>query len=171
MRVVTAHTMQEIDKRTIKEFGIPGLTLMENAGRSCVDEIIAEFGLKGSNRAVILAGKGNNGGDGYVIARLLSQKGWSVKVFILAEREQISGDAAANLDKLASNMINFCPHEGQLTALHIEEIYQADVIVDALLGTGLRSDVDGVYLEAIQLVNASGRPILSVDIPSGIHGT
>ena len=61
MRVVTAHTMQEIDKRTIEEFGIPGLILMENAGRSCVNEIIAEFGLKGSNRAVILAGKGNNG--------------------------------------------------------------------------------------------------------------
>lgn len=171
MRVVTAHTMQEIDKRTIAEFGISGLALMENAGRCCVEEITAEFGLKGSNRAVILAGKGNNGGDGYVIARLLSQKGWSVKVFILAECEQISGDAAANLDKLPSNMINFCPHEGQLPALHMEEIYQADVIVDAMLGTGLRSDIGGVCLEAIELVNASGRPVLSVDIPSGIHGT
>ncbi|MFH1029334.1 MAG: NAD(P)H-hydrate epimerase, partial [Pseudomonadota bacterium] len=171
MRVVTAHTMQEIDKQTINEFGIPGLTLMENAGRCCVEEIIAEFGLKGNNRAVILAGKGNNGGDGYVIARMLNQKGWSVKVFILAEREQISGDAAANLDKLSSNMINYCPHEGQLPALHMEEIFQADVIVDAMLGTGLRSDIAGIYLEAIQLVNASGRPVLSVDIPSGIHGT
>jgi len=171
MRVVTAHTMQEIDKQAIEEFGIPGLTLMENAGRCCVEEIIAEFGLKGSNRAVILAGKGNNGGDGYVIARLLSQKGWSVKVFIIAEREQISGDAAVNLDKLPPNMINYCPHEGQLPDLHMEEIFQADVIVDAMLGTGLRSDVAGVYLEVIQLVNASGRPILSVDIPSGIHGT
>ena len=78
MRVVTAQTMQEIDKRAIEEFGIPGRTLMENAGRACAEEIIAEFGPSG--RAVVMAGKGNNGGDGYVIARLLGQQGWAVKV-------------------------------------------------------------------------------------------
>jgi len=171
MKVVTAHTMQEIDKRAIEEFGIPGLTLMENAGRCCVESIVSEFGLKGNNRAVIIAGKGNNGGDGYVVARLLKQKGWSVKVYILAEHDQIAGDAAVNLAKLTPDMINFCPHEGQLTALHLDEIYQADVLVDAMLGTGLRSDVTGVYREAIELLNSSGRPILAVDIPSGIHGT
>lgn len=169
MRVVTAHTMQEIDKQAIKDHGIPGLRLMEAAGRSCVDEIIAEFGLKG--RCVIMAGKGNNGGDGYVIARLLGQKGWSVKVIILADRDQINGDAAVNLEKLQGAVINYCTHEGQLSALHMEEIFQADVIVDALLGTGLRSNVNGVYLEAIDLMNASGRPVVAVDIPSGIHGT
>ena len=169
MRVVSAHTMQEIDKQAIKECGIPGLQLMESAGRSCVEEIIAEFGLHG--RSVIMAGKGNNGGDGYVIARLLGQKGWNVKVIILADREQITGDAAANLEKLPGSVINHCTHEGQLFALYMEEIVQADVIVDALLGTGLRSDVSGVYLEAIDLMNASGRPVVSVDIPSGIHGT
>ncbi len=169
MRVVTAHTMQEIDKQAITEFGIPGLQLMENAGRCCVEEINAEFGLKG--RSVVMAGKGNNGGDGYVIARLLVQKGWSVKVIILADRDQITGDAATNLEKLPDAVINYCTHAGQLSALHMEEIFQADVIVDALLGTGLRSDVSGVYLEAIGLMNASGRPVVSVDIPSGIHGT
>jgi hydroxyethylthiazole kinase-like uncharacterized protein yjeF len=169
MRVVTADTMQEIDKKAIKEWGIPGLHLMESAGRSCVEEIIAEFGLKG--RSVIMAGKGNNGGDGYVIARLLSQKGWNVKVIILADREQITGDAAVNLEKLPGSVINYCTHEGQLSALHMEEISQADVIVDALLGTGLCSNVSGIYLEAVDLMNASGRPVVSVDIPSGIDGT
>lgn len=169
MRVVTAHTMQEIDKQAIKECGIPGLQLMESAGRSCVEEIVAEFGLNG--RSVILAGKGNNGGDGYVIARLLGQKGWDVKVIILADREQISGDAAVNLDKLPDSVVNYCTQEGQLSALYMEEIFQADVTVDALLGTGLRNDVSGIYLEAIDLMNASGRPVVSVDIPSGIHGT
>lgn len=169
MRVVTAHTMQEIDKQAIQEYGIPGLQLMEAAGRSCVEEIIAEFGLKG--RCVVMAGKGNNGGDGYVIARLLSQKGWGVKVIILADREQINGDAGLNLERLDGVVINYCTHEGQLSALHMEEIFQADVIVDALLGTGLRSNVKGVYLEAIDLMNASGRPVVAVDIPSGIHGT
>lgn len=169
MRVVTAHTMQETDRRAIEEFGIPGLELMEKAGRSCVEEIIAEFGLKG--RAVIMCGKGNNGGDGYVIARMLAHKGWIVKVIILADREQISGDAAVNLDKISASLTNYCTHEGQLAALYMENIFQADVIVDAMLGTGLRSDVSGIYKEAIDLVNNSGRPTLSVDIPSGIHGT
>ncbi len=169
MRVVTAHTMQEIDKQAIKEYGIPGLQLMENAGRCCVEEIIAEFGLNG--RCVVMAGKGNNGGDGHVIARLLGRKGWKVKVIILADRDQVIGDAATNLEKLPGSAINYCTHEGQLSALHMEEIFQADVIVDSLLGTGLRSDVSGIYLEAIELMNASGRPVVSVDIPSGIHGT
>jgi NAD(P)H-hydrate epimerase len=161
--------MQEIDRRAIEEFGIPGLTLMENAGRSCVDEIVAEFGLAG--RALVLAGKGNNGGDGFVIARLLSQRGWSVKVVVLADRVQIGGDAAINLEKLPFEMTTFCTREGQLPEHHKNDIFEADVIVDALIGTGLCSDVTGIYLEAIDLVNTSRRPVLSVDIPSGIDGT
>ncbi len=119
MKVVTAHTMQEIDRQAIAEYGIPGLQLMENAGRSCVEEIIAEFGATG--RCVVMAGKGNNGGDGYVIARLLGQKGWSVKVIILADREQITGDAAVNLEKLPASDIDYlyprrtivCPAQGR----------------------------------------------------------
>ena len=114
MRVVAAHTMQEIDKQAIEECGIPGLQLMENAGRSCVEEIIAEFGLKG--RSVIMAGKGNNGGDGHVIARLLGQKGWNVKVIILADHDQVTGDAAVNLRKLPGSVVNYCTQEGQLSA-------------------------------------------------------
>ncbi|NTW99224.1 MAG: NAD(P)H-hydrate dehydratase [Geobacteraceae bacterium] len=169
MRVVTAQTMQEIDKRAITEYGIAGLHLMENAGRCCVEEIIAEFGLKG--RFVVMAGKGNNGGDGYVIARLLNLKGWNGTVIILSDRDQIAGDAAANLEKLPGSVISYCTHEGQLAALLGKEISRADVIVDALLGTGLSSDVSGIYREAIGLINASGRPVVSVDIPSGIHAT
>jgi NAD(P)H-hydrate epimerase len=161
--------MQEIDRRAIDEFGISGLKMMESAGRGCVEVIISEFGPKG--RAVIIAGKGNNGGDGHVIARLLDTKGWEVKVIILADRDQVCGDAAINLEKIPADIAHFCPHEGQLPALHMEDIFQADLIVDALLGTGLRSDISGVYMEAIELINASGRPVLSVDIPSGIHGT
>ncbi len=169
MRVVTSHTMQEIDKLTSREFAIPGLQLMENAGRSCVEEIVAEFGLNGC--CVVMAGKGNNGGDGHVIARLLCQKGWKVKVIVLADREQVTGDAATNLEKLPDSFVVFCTEEGQLSSRHMEELFQADVIVDALLGTGLRSNISGIYLEAIDLINTSGRPVVSVDIPSGIHGT
>jgi NAD(P)H-hydrate epimerase len=169
MRVVTVQTMQEIDRQAITGYGIPGLLLMENAGRSCVEEIVAEFGPSG--RCVVMAGKGNNGGDGYVIARLLGAKGWSVKVIILADREQISGDAATNLEMLPGSVINYCTGEGRLSARHREDLLQADVIVDALLGTGLQSSISGIYREAIELINTSGRPTVSVDIPSGIHGT
>lgn len=169
MKVVTAHTMQATDRRAIEEFAIPGLRLMENAGRVCVEEIIEQFGQTG--HAMIMAGKGNNGGDGYVIARLLARKGWSVKVIILAERGQISGDAAANLARLSAGITSFCTDEGQLTTLHMDEILKTDLIVDAMLGTGLSSDIGGIYREAVELLNASGRPIVSVDIPSGIHGT
>lgn len=169
MRVVTAQTMQEIDRQAINAFNISGLQLMENAGRSCLEVIVAEYGLKG--RAVVMAGKGNNGGDGYVIARLLAQRGWDVQVIILADPGQITGDAAENLGKLPGASISYCTHEGQLSAQYREEIFQTDLIVDALFGTGLRNNVCGVYLEAIDLMNVSGRPIVSVDIPSGIDGS
>ena len=169
MRVVSAETMQHIDRQAIMEYGIPGLQLMESAGSRCVEEIIAEFGA--CRRCVVMAGKGNNGGDGYVIARLLGAKGWRVKVIILADREQISGDAAANLDTLSDSMVHYCTGEGQLSAQYGKDILQADVIVDALFGTGLRTTVIGIYREAIDLLNASTRPIVAVDIPSGIHGT
>lgn len=169
MRIVTAQVMQTIDSQTINGSGIPGIQLMERAGQSCVDEIYAEFGIKG--RAVVMAGKGNNGGDGYVIARLLSYKGWKVKVIILADQGQISGDAAINLAKLNASTVTYCTDEGQLSALHTQEIFQADLIVDALFGTGLSKPVSGVYLGAIDLMNASGKAILSVDIPSGIDGS
>lgn len=169
MKVVTAQTMQEMDKRAIEEYGISGLNLMECAGQGCTDVIISGFGPTG--RAVIVAGSGNNGGDGYVIARLLHQAGWSVSIYVLAERSRISGDAAVNLERLQQDSITYCPHEGQLPARYSDEISQSDVIVDAMLGTGLSSDVSGVYREAVGIINSSGRPVLAVDIPSGIHGT
>lgn len=169
MKVVTAQIMQELDRQAIAELGIPGLQLMENAGRSCVTEIIAACGTHG--HAVVMAGKGNNGGDGFVIARLLGEKGWSATVIVLAERGQLTGDAATNLDRLPDSVVRYCSREGQLAAHHREELLRADVIVDALLGTGLRGAPANIYLEAINLVNAAGRPVVAVDIPSGIDGS
>lgn len=170
MKIVTAPTMQELDKRTIAEFGTPGLELMENAGRSCADVICREFGRRGPGRVLILAGKGNNGGDGHVIARLLRDRGWDVRVVLLAERSQIKGDAAANLERLPPGMVTSCTEEGRLAGA-CGDLGRADLIVDALLGTGLTGQVDGLYREAVELMNGSGRPVLAVDIPSGVHGT
>ncbi len=171
MKVVTSDTMRNLDRQAIRDFGIPGLELMENAGRSCADVILREFGAAGSGRVLILTGKGNNGGDGHVIARLLDEKGWTVRVISLAERGQIGGDAAVNLDRLDPSLVAFVTAAGKLTGILAEEIRHADLIVDALLGTGLGSEVGGAYREAVELINNSGKPVVSVDIPSGIDGT
>lgn len=170
MKVVTADNMQQIDRRAIEEFGVPGLTLMENAGRGCAEAIAAQFGDAPERFALVVAGKGNNGGDGYVIARFLLAWGWRAKVLVLAKKGGITGDARANLDRLRKSTVVFCPEPGDLQRF-ATDFKGATVIVDALLGTGLKSEVRGVYREAIELINAAGRPVVAVDIPSGIHGS
>jgi ADP-dependent NAD(P)H-hydrate dehydratase / NAD(P)H-hydrate epimerase len=167
MKVVTGETMQAMDRRTIEEFGISGLVLMERAGRECSNVILHRFGTGEERSAVILAGKGNNGGDGYVIARHLAQAGWQVTTLVLSTREEIGGDARANLDLLIDDALRFCSGSGAL-ANHLSIFSSADLIIDALLGTGLKSEVRGIYAEAVELINGTEVPVVSVDIPSGI---
>lgn len=171
MKIVTAHTMQELDRRAIEEYGIPGRELMEAAGRGCAEHILAAYGSRQGRRAVILSGKGNNGGDGYVIARYLQEKGWQVLVIVLADRDSIHADALTNLVLLPDEILSFCPEEGELTEKHADDIQKADVLIDALLGTGLRNDLHGIYLEAVELINTAPGKVVAVDIPTGIHGT
>ena len=167
MKVVSGETMQAMDRRTIEEFGISGLTLMENAGRAAADVVVAEFGSSSGLRVVVVAGKGNNGGDGYVIARLLREKGWQVTTFVIAADEEVCGDARVNLELIRDGSIRFCPEAGGLDCYR-SVFDDADVIVDALLGTGLKSKVRGSLADAVALINAAGKPVVSVDIPSGI---
>jgi ADP-dependent NAD(P)H-hydrate dehydratase / NAD(P)H-hydrate epimerase len=165
MKVVSGQVMQLMDQRAIGEFGIAGLTLMEAAGRACADAISESFGPGAGKRALIVAGKGNNGGDGYVIARLLRERGWDAPVLLFALPDQVTGDAATNLALLQKESVVFPPVGAPLPA----ELFQgAAVIVDALLGTGVKSEVTGAYREAIELINAAGRPVVAVDIPSGV---
>jgi len=169
MKVVTGETMQRIDRRTIEEFGINGITLMENAGRGCA-ELMLNVLCPWGKRAIVVAGKGNNGGDGYVIARVLQERGWKVMTLVLARREQISGDARINLDRLDNDTVVFCPEQGTIGRI-FPGLGPADVIVDALLGTGLQNAVGGLYAEAILVINGAGKPVVAVDIPSGIDST
>jgi ADP-dependent NAD(P)H-hydrate dehydratase / NAD(P)H-hydrate epimerase len=170
MIAITAETMRAIEKQAIEEFGISGLQLMEAAGQRSV-EVIESIASNARNRQIlILAGKGNNGGDGFVIARLLQQNGWAVKTCILSERSQISGDAAVNLDRLPPGSVTFCCSEEQLQDCR-DEISESAMIVDALLGTGINSNISGIYAQAIKIINGSGVPVLSVDIPSGVHAS
>lgn len=168
MKLVTGATMQQIDRRTIEEFGIPGIELMEHAGRNCAEHMDAVFGMEPLLKVVVVAGLGNNGGDGYVIARALREKGWETEVLLLGFPADIAGDALVNLERLPQEMVFACPTIEELVrqAWRLEE---ASVIVDAIFGTGLQREVTGLQAAAIDLMNRAGRPILAVDIPSGVH--
>ena len=165
MKVVSGQVMQLMDQRAIGAFGIAGLTLMENAGRACADAISENFGPGEGRLALVVAGKGNNGGDGYVIARLLRERGWQARVLLMAEPTGITGDADANLALLDRGSLILPPIGATLPG---EAFQGAALIVDALLGTGVKSEVAGAYRAAIEAINASGTPVVAVDIPSGV---
>lgn len=167
MKVITGESMQTIDRRAIEGLGVPGLTLMEKAGEKCVESIIATYGGEPARKVAVVAGKGNNGGDGYVITRLLRERGWQVALLILARREEISGDAGTNLGRLSESSLAFCP-KPEVLLRYVSQLREADIIVDAIFGTGLKSTVRGVYAAAVGLINEAGKPVVAVDIPSGI---
>jgi len=172
MKVLTAVQMQAVDRQTIDEIGIPGVVLMENAGRGVADEIEQRFASADSPRALIMAGKGNNGGDGYVIARHLLDYGWTVQVLVLAERDAIKGDAAVHLMALENckGRVDFVADEEALLGA-LAGVGDLTVLVDALFGTGLTKPVQGVNLKAIEWLNQQSSPVVAVDIPSGIDAS
>jgi NAD(P)H-hydrate epimerase len=168
---LTVAQMREADRRAITEFGIPGVVLMENAGRGAADIALKMLDDSGKNRVLVLAGRGNNGGDGYVIARFLHNAFKDVKVRVLAKFEEIKGDAGIQLDVIRRMKLDV-----RETVLPLEkrplasELKQCDLIVDAMLGTGTAGEIRDPFRTAIDLVNASGVPVLAVDIPSGMNG-
>jgi len=165
MKVVSGQVMQLMDQRAVGEFGIAGVTLMEAAGLACADAISETFGPGSGRKALVVAGRGNNGGDGFVIARLLQGRGWDTPVLLLGSEAQVTGDAASNLALLEKGSVTFSPAGAPLP----EDLFRgADLIVDALLGTGVRNEVTGAFRAAIEMINAAGRPVVAVDIPSGV---
>jgi ADP-dependent NAD(P)H-hydrate dehydratase / NAD(P)H-hydrate epimerase len=170
MYIVTAAQMQEMDRRTIQEFGIPGRVLMECAGRGATRVFLDHLYSRGPGRVGILAGRGNNGGDGFVMARYLAQRDIPVKVFLLAEAAAVQGDAAANLQLLAASGVPVIdiPDEQAFTAC-LKDFQHQQYWIDALLGTGLKAEVRGFFRRVIEFINAGNRPVLAVDIPSGLN--
>lgn len=169
MKVVTAQEMRQIDERAIREYGIPGVVLMENAGLQVVRAMEERYPDLRRRRVALLAGKGNNGGDGWVIARHLHNAGVSVKTFLLAQREQVQGDARVNLE-IALRMglpLEEIPSLQGLSRLR-EGLADCQMLVDALLGTGITSPLEGFYREVACLVSSLGLPVVAVDIPSGL---
>jgi ADP-dependent NAD(P)H-hydrate dehydratase / NAD(P)H-hydrate epimerase len=169
MRILNADQMREADRRTIEEIGVPSLVLMENAGRQVVAVMEAAFDDLADRRVAILSGRGNNGGDGFVIARTLRQRGTEVSVFLVGQIADVRGDARTNLEALARLGLPVVEIAGeQAWELHASEVLGHDLLVDALFGTGLKSPLSGLLETIVDDVNASPIPVVAVDLPSGL---
>ncbi len=165
MKAVTAAQMREIDRATIEDFKTPGLELMENAG--CALAGAAAELLPASGQALVIAGKGNNGGDGFVAARHLLERGFDVEVALLTKIDELNGEAAINCRRATDRdiPIHQNPSDRQLARL----LHEADVVIDAILGTGLSGQVRGRLAEVLRLLAAHQGTIVAADIPSGIN--
>ncbi|TET32082.1 MAG: NAD(P)H-hydrate epimerase [Planctomycetota bacterium] len=167
----TAAEMRELDRKAIEDYEIPGLILMENAGRGAAevaDMMIVESDLEG--KVVICCGSGNNGGDGFVIARHLKNWEYEVETFLIGTAEKVkAGDAATNFgiaQRMNISISEITDAEGIEKAK--AAMKNAALVVDALFGTGLQREVGGFYRDLIEAINDSGKPVLAVDIPSGL---
>jgi NAD(P)H-hydrate epimerase len=161
--------MREADRWTIEEVGIPSLVLMENAGRQVVAAMEAIYTDLADRHVAVLCGRGNNGGDGFVVARTLAQRGVSVSVFLIGQVSDVRGDARVNLDilgRLGLTVVEVA--DGQAWELHVSEVRDSTLIVDAIFGTGLNAPVSGLIESVITDINASSIPVVSIDLPSGL---
>ena len=165
--ILTVEEMRESDRIAIEEMGIPGIVLMENAGLKSAQCIADTFGPVGGMRIGVFCGKGNNGGDGFVIGRHLSRMGAEVHFWLTGKKTDLRGDAATNL------------HIAEKMGLPIDELEDwdpgtdlsdFDLLIDALLGTGLKGEVRGIYAKIIESLNRFRGPVAAVDTPSGLEG-
>ena len=170
MKIVTAAQMQNIDRRATERFGIPSLVLMENAAIAVVDALFEHYA--DCERVALFCGTGQNGGDGFAIARHLENRGVVPIVLVVGDRKRCAGDAATNLticERLALPMYEITSSESLENALvHAGD---ADLIVDAIFGTGLSRAPDGIYAETIRSINELGLPVIAVDLPSGVNAS
>ena len=169
MKIVTGIEMQTLDRRAITEAKIPGTILMERAGEGVVTHLAEYFGPVRGKAVTILCGKGNNGGDGLVVARLLHRRRAKVHVLLMTPVAGLSRQTAVMYRRLVHAM-------GRTRILRFQSAEQvhpllasSDILVDALLGTGLSSNVTGAYAEAISVINSAGKPVVAIDLPSGLH--
>ncbi len=164
MKIVTAAEMREIDRATSQRFGVPSLSLMENAGSAVAEFVVTRY--LSAERIGVICGKGNNGGDGFVAARKLKAAGKEVRVVLLAEPAELRGDAAEMFAKLPVAPV-IVRSADELKQEQARTVFESEVLLDAILGTGFKPPVSGFYAEAIRLLNASSAPVVAVDIPSG----
>jgi ADP-dependent NAD(P)H-hydrate dehydratase / NAD(P)H-hydrate epimerase len=165
MKIVTAAEMRAIDRATTECFGVPSLVLMENAGTAVADFVLSEYA--GARTVGVVCGKGNNGGDGFVAARKLLEAGREVRLLLLCEPGDLRGDAEAMFRKLPLKPAA-ARSSDEFRSPAAQAVFDADVLLDAVLGTGFRPPVTGLYAEVIQHFSQARAPIVAVDIPSGL---
>lgn len=159
--IYSVAAVRETDRTTIEDHGVPGYTLMTRAGVAAVSEARGRY--PDARRWQVICGAGNNGGDGYVVARLAAQDGIAVSVLALVDPERLTGDAATAYGDFAAEGGVVLPWEGELDG-------EADLLVDGILGSGLEREVGGDFADAVRSINAHGAPVLALDIPTGING-
>jgi NAD(P)H-hydrate epimerase len=163
--------MRDADRRTIEDVGISGAVLMENAGRQVVAAMESTFPDLASSRVAVLCGHGNNGGDGLVVARVLHERSIDVSVYVLGATNAFKGESAANLTAARQVGIDVVDvADSAAWELHSTDVVGSDVIVDALYGTGFKGQIDGLAETVVADVNGSTKPIVSIDLPSGLSG-
>jgi len=173
MKLVSSEQMRNIDKKTIEGAKIPGLELMEKAGRGSAEVALKMLGKNAQDKKVVIfCGRGNNGGDGFVVGRYLFEWGAEVIFYLLGEKEKIMGDAEINLKKAIKMGL---PIKEVLNIDDLPKKIEADLIVDAIFGTGFKGEIIGLDAEAINSINGSrvqrfnGLEVLSIDVPSGLN--
>jgi NAD(P)H-hydrate epimerase len=169
MRVLNAAQMREADRRTIEEIGVPSIVLMENAGRQVVAAMEAAFEDLATRQVAVLCGPGNNGGDGFVVARALAQRDVLCSVFLLGQVADVRGDARINLEILGRLGITVVEvTDSQAWELHYSEISRSDLIVDAIFGTGLHAPLSGLLETVVADISGAGIPVVAIDLPTGL---
>jgi NAD(P)H-hydrate epimerase len=173
LKVATSGEMRACDQIAIKQFGIPGIVLMENASRGVVDVIEREFGDVRNKSIFVFCGKGNNGGDGLAVARHLFNRGGCVSIFLIGSKKELRGDAKTNIEIV--ERITEGIQEGHIFELRevlrkaqVGRLTRPDMIIDALLGTGMKGSVQGILKDIIQWINECQVHTVSVDVPSGV---
>jgi hydroxyethylthiazole kinase-like uncharacterized protein yjeF len=167
LKVSTVGQMREMDRMAVEKYGISHVQLMENAGHAIYFVILQHYGDVRGKRFVVFTGPGNNGGDSLVVARKLYSMGAIVKVFLLADPSKYKGPARDNFEIVSK--IGLDIHDFNIKAAR-DALAESDAIIDGIFGTGLYREVEGIYAEAIDLINESGKLVFSIDIPSGISG-
>lgn len=163
---LSRQSLHEIDQRAVREFNVPSIILMENAGRTIADILMS---YAGQGLVVICCGKGNNAGDGFVVARTLDNHHIPVRVLLFSDPNELAGDAKINYDILTYSDIGIRVfNQDEIETTLPTELSQAEWLVDALLGTGLKGQVRAPFERIIELMNQAGKKIMSVDIPSGL---
>jgi NAD(P)H-hydrate epimerase len=169
MRVLNTQQMREADRQTIEEIGIPSVVLMENAGRQAVAAMEAAFDDLSSSKVGVLCGRGNNGGDGFVVARTLTQRGIEAIVYLLGSVADVRGDARANLEILGRVGVTVVEiASAQEWELHFSAVSECDLIVDAIVGTGFHGPLTGLLETVVADVNGLGVSVVAIDLPTGV---